>query len=112
MEIKKGDKMYIDPIAVQYPENLRDDHYVIATYYCATGRNTNALKFGAAMAVEQSCGTWLKVPGKTSLLQTSALWGHRSEKGQPGSRFVGSGIRPGMGRRRSVSRNTSIPAFF
>lgn len=65
--------MYIDPIAVQYPENLRDDHYVIATYYCATGRNTNALKFGAAMAVEQSCGTWLKVPGETEEVRDRAM---------------------------------------
>ena len=57
--------MYVDPISVQYPENLRKDHYVIATYYCATHRNTNALKFGAALAIEQTCGTWLKVPGET-----------------------------------------------
>ncbi len=28
--------MYIDPITVSYPEALDKDHFVIATYYCAT----------------------------------------------------------------------------
>ncbi len=57
--------MYIDPIVVQYPEALDSDRFVIATYYCGTPVNTNALKFGAALAIEQTCGTWLKVPGET-----------------------------------------------
>ena len=61
----KGNKMYIDPIVVQYPEALDSDRFVIATYYCGTPVNTNALKFGAALAIEQTCGTWLKVPGET-----------------------------------------------
>ena len=45
----KGNKMYIDPIVVQYPEALDSDRFVIATYYCGTPVNTNALKFGAAL---------------------------------------------------------------
>lgn len=57
--------MYIDPIVVQYPEALEPDRFVIATYYCGTPVRTNALKFGAALAIEQTCGTWLKVPGET-----------------------------------------------
>ena len=57
--------MYIDPIVVQYPEALDKDRFVIATYYCGTPVKTNALKFGAALAIEQTCGTWLKVPGET-----------------------------------------------
>ena len=32
----KGNKMYIDPIVVQYPEALDSDRFVIATYYCGT----------------------------------------------------------------------------
>ena len=51
----KGNKMYIDPIVVQYPEALDSDRFVIATYYCGTPVNTNALKFGAALAIEQTC---------------------------------------------------------
>lgn len=57
--------MYIDPILVQAPEGLEKGRFIIATYYCATKRNTNMLKFAAALAVEQTCGTWLKVPGET-----------------------------------------------
>ena len=65
--------MYIDPIVVQYPEALDPEGFVIATYYCATPRDTNGLKFGAALAVEQSCGTWLKVPGETEEVRARAI---------------------------------------
>lgn len=44
--------MYIDPITVSYPEALDKDHFVIATYYCATKPSTNSLKFAAALAIE------------------------------------------------------------
>ncbi len=57
--------MYIDPIAVQYPEALDKDRFVIGTYYCATKATTESLKFAVALAIEQTCGTWLKVPGET-----------------------------------------------
>ena len=57
--------MYIDPILIQTPEGLEKGRFVIATYYCAAKRSTNMLKFAAALAVEQTCGTWLKVPGET-----------------------------------------------
>ena len=57
--------MFVDPITVQDPESIQKDHFVIATYYCATPLDTNALKFAVALGIEQSCGTWLKVPGET-----------------------------------------------
>lgn len=57
--------MYIDPILIQTPEGLEKGRFVIATYYCAAKQSTNMLKFAAALAVEQTCGTWLKVPGET-----------------------------------------------
>lgn len=65
--------MYIDPIIVQYPEALEKDHFVIGTYYCATKATANALKFGAALAIEQTCGTWLKVPGETKEVRERAI---------------------------------------
>ncbi len=65
--------MYIDPIIVQYPEALEKDRFVIATYYCATKATTNALKFGAALAIEQTCGTWLKVPGETQEVRERSI---------------------------------------
>ena len=57
--------MFIDPIIPQFPEALEKDRFLIATYYCATKPSANMLKFAAALAVEQTCGTWLKVPGET-----------------------------------------------
>ena len=57
--------MFVDPIIMQFPENLDPERFVIATYYCATKPTTNMVKFAAALAIEQTCGTWLKVPGET-----------------------------------------------
>lgn len=57
--------MFIDPIIMQFSEGLEPDRFVIATYYCATPRTTNMMKFAAALAVEQTTGTWIKVPGET-----------------------------------------------
>ena len=28
--------MFVDPIIMQFPENLDSENFVIATYYCAT----------------------------------------------------------------------------
>lgn len=57
--------VYIDPIIVQLPEELGDGRFVVATYYCGAGAATDMLKFAAALAVEQTTGTWLRVPGET-----------------------------------------------
>jgi 2,3-diketo-5-methylthiopentyl-1-phosphate enolase len=57
--------MYLDPILVQMPDSLDDNRFVIATYYCATKPSTNMLKFAAALAVEQTTGTWVNVPCET-----------------------------------------------
>lgn len=57
--------MYIDPIIIQIPENLDRDKYLIATYYVANKRNVESLKYAAALAVEQTTGTWTPVPAET-----------------------------------------------
>ncbi|HPF20714.1 MAG TPA: RuBisCO large subunit C-terminal-like domain-containing protein [Syntrophomonas sp.] len=57
--------MYIDPIICQFSEALDEERFIIATYYCAAKPSTNMLKFAAALAVEQTTGTWLKVPAET-----------------------------------------------
>ena len=57
--------MFIDPIITQMPEEIDKERFVIATYYAAGRPETNMIKFAAALAVEQTCGTWLKVPGET-----------------------------------------------
>ena len=51
--------MFVDPIIMQFPENLDAENFVIATYYCATKPTTNMVKFAAALAIEQTCGTWV-----------------------------------------------------
>ncbi|WP_303871885.1 RuBisCO large subunit C-terminal-like domain-containing protein [Acetobacterium wieringae] len=65
--------MYIDPIVVQYPEALEQDRFVIATYYCATKPETNIIKFAAAIGIEQSCGTWIKVPQETEEIREKCI---------------------------------------
>lgn len=65
--------MYIDPIIVQFPDDLDKERFVIATYYVATKASANMIKFAAALAVEQTCGTWLKVPGETPEVRERAI---------------------------------------
>ena len=43
--------MFVDPIIMQFPENLDAENFVIATYYCATKPTTNMVKFAAALAI-------------------------------------------------------------
>jgi 2,3-diketo-5-methylthiopentyl-1-phosphate enolase len=57
--------MYIDPIIIQHPEALDDNRFIIATYYCSARTGTEMMKYAAALAVEQTTGTWLQVPGET-----------------------------------------------
>lgn len=65
--------MFIDPIIMQLPEGIDAERFVIATYYCAAKPTTNMVKFAAALAIEQTCGTWLKVPGETPEVRERAI---------------------------------------
>lgn len=65
--------MYVDPIIMQLPEAIEKERFIIATYYCAAKRTTNMVKFAAALAIEQTCGTWLKVPGETPEVRERAI---------------------------------------
>lgn len=65
--------MFVDPIIMQFPEELDQERFIIATYYAATKPSTNMVKFAAALAVEQTCGTWLKVPGETPEVRERAI---------------------------------------
>ena len=58
--------MFVDPIIMQFPENLESENCVIATYYCATKPTTNMVKFAAALAIEQTCGCLLYTSVPTS----------------------------------------------
>lgn len=65
--------MLIDPILVQFPDNIDRERFLIATYYAATKPSTQMVKLAAALAVEQTCGTWLKVPGETPEVRERAI---------------------------------------
>ena len=65
--------MYVDPIIMQFAEDIDPERFVIATYYAATKPTTNMIKFAAALAIEQTCGTWIKVPGETPEVRERAI---------------------------------------
>ena len=46
------------------PEGMNTDDYVVATYLYRS-RSKDMLKQAASMAVEQTTGTWIEVPGET-----------------------------------------------
>lgn len=47
------------------PESVKHDDYVIATYLVKAGKNADLIARAAGMAIEQTTGTWLDVPGET-----------------------------------------------
>lgn len=51
------------------PEGIDDEKYIIATYYTAVPRDWPIDKIAMAVAVEQSTGTWIRVPGETPELR-------------------------------------------
>ena len=55
----------VESLPIALPEGIDDDKYIIATYYAAMPRNWPADKIAMAIAVEQSTGTWVRVPGET-----------------------------------------------
>jgi len=57
--------MYIDPLFMQFADGFDREKFVIATYYVSGDRNMESIKYAAALAVEQTTGTWVAVPGET-----------------------------------------------
>jgi 2,3-diketo-5-methylthiopentyl-1-phosphate enolase len=48
------------------PEGVDPDEYIIATYSIALPAGMDAMEVAQVMAIEQSTGTWVPVPGETS----------------------------------------------
>jgi len=59
----------IEAFPLALPEGIDEDKYVIATYYAAVPRDWPINKIAMAVAVEQSTGTWIRVPGETPELR-------------------------------------------
>ncbi|MGB9714180.1 MAG: RuBisCO large subunit C-terminal-like domain-containing protein [Candidatus Bathyarchaeales archaeon] len=55
----------VEALPLALPESIEDDKYVLATYYAAVPRDWPIDKIAMAVAVEQSTGTWIRVPGET-----------------------------------------------
>jgi 2,3-diketo-5-methylthiopentyl-1-phosphate enolase len=55
----------IEALPLALPEGIDPEKYVIATYYAAVPRDWPVDKIAMAVAVEQSTGTWIRVPGET-----------------------------------------------
>jgi 2,3-diketo-5-methylthiopentyl-1-phosphate enolase len=65
--------MYLDSLFYQFPEGIEKDRYLIATYLISIPSEVEALKYAAALAVEQTTGTWTKVPGETPAVRERHL---------------------------------------
>ncbi len=47
------------------PENIRDKEYITATYYIKLDRKTDIMAKAASLAIGQTIGTWIPIPGIT-----------------------------------------------
>lgn len=65
--------MYVDPLFMQFADGLEKEKYVIATYYVANEKTVEAVKYAAALAVEQTTGTWTPVPDETEEVREKHL---------------------------------------
>lgn len=63
--IKPGDYMDIESLPEALPEGIEDEDYVLATYYVCAPPRYNVYRIAPALAVEQTTGTWVAVPGET-----------------------------------------------
>lgn len=52
------------------PESIKEKPYIIATYYISLPPSVNVMEKACAMAVGQTLGTWVPVPGITDEMRT------------------------------------------
>ncbi len=57
--------MDIESMPEALPEGIHEEEYITATYYVCASPRYNVYKIAPALAVEQSTGTWVAVPGET-----------------------------------------------
>lgn len=55
----------MDNILFSLPEEMKNAPYVLATYHIVLSTDTNAINKAASMAIGQTLGTWVPVPGIT-----------------------------------------------
>ena len=47
------------------PENIRDKEYIVASYYIKIDKNVDIIAKASSLAIGQTIGTWLPIPGIT-----------------------------------------------
>ncbi|MGQ9845722.1 MAG: hypothetical protein ACUVQN_05920 [Caldisericia bacterium] len=72
--------MNLDPLSlpISLPDGIDYDDYLIATYLAVFPKEVPVPKLAPALAVEQSTGTWIPVPGKTAEVKktySKSNWG-------------------------------------
>ncbi|MGN0422616.1 MAG: RuBisCO large subunit C-terminal-like domain-containing protein [Lachnospiraceae bacterium] len=55
----------MDSVLYTLAENIREQNYVIATYYIKLPKETDVLKKASTLAIGQTIGTWIPIPGIT-----------------------------------------------
>lgn len=55
----------MDSLLYTLPENIRSKNYVVASYYIKLPKETDVLKKASTLAVGQTIGTWIPIPGIT-----------------------------------------------
>jgi 2,3-diketo-5-methylthiopentyl-1-phosphate enolase len=63
------DDVDVESLPIALPEGIDPERYIIATYYTALPRDWEVDKVSMLIAIEQSTGTWTKVPGETPELR-------------------------------------------
>ncbi|MFX0096822.1 MAG: RuBisCO large subunit C-terminal-like domain-containing protein [Candidatus Hodarchaeota archaeon] len=59
----------VESFPLALPEGIDDEKYVIAIYFASVPRNWDIERIAMAIAVEQTTGTWIRVPGETPELR-------------------------------------------
>jgi len=62
-QLKRYEELEANPIALY--EGIDPDEYIIATYYFAIPKGFSIRDIAQSLAIEQSTGTWVPVPGET-----------------------------------------------
>lgn len=59
----------MDQYLFSLPENIRDKDFIVATYYIKIDKNVDIVKKASSLAIGQTIGTWVPVPGITDTLR-------------------------------------------
>ena len=63
LRFQKFEDLEANPEAL--PDGIEADEYIIATYYVSLPKGFNPFEISQIMAIEQSTGTWIPVPGES-----------------------------------------------